>query len=314
MQPNGKSDAGSRHLGASLILCLLTTSSANAFDLTRLGADQGKLLLTGGFSTLDGSGGGALASWALISGYGSNDSYGVNAHVTAVPLSDLRLTSYGLAVGLFDRVEVSANRENVEMTGTTLDGLELALDTFGVKVRLVGDAIYAQDTPMPQIAIGAQWKQHAGIDNGARSGAPGLVSVEQLGADDEAGLDVYVAATKLFLAHNLLVNATLRYTQGNQFGLLGFGGDRKDSASVEIETTVAYMLQRQLAVGVEFRTKPKNLRTDDESDAFDAFIAWAPTRNVSIVAAYANIGSVLAPVTGEDGDQAGAYVSVQVGF
>src|SRR5262245_12145271 len=139
---------------ALFVLSALVATGSAAADLTRLGADQGKLLLTGGFSTLDGSGGGALSTWALVSGYGSNDSYGANVHVTAVPLSDLRLLSYGVTVGLFDRVELSANREDVKVTDTALDGLGLVLDTFGVKVRLVGDAVYAQDTLMPQIALG----------------------------------------------------------------------------------------------------------------------------------------------------------------
>ena len=39
-------------------------------------------------------------------------------------------------------------------------------------------------------------------------------------------------------------------------------------------------------------------RSRREDDAWDAFVAWAPTRNISLVAAYLNLGGVLAPVTG----------------
>lgn len=35
------------------------------------------------------------------------------------------------------------------------------------------------------------------------------------------------------LAQSLLLDLTLRYTKANEFGLLGFGGDRKQSRSVE---------------------------------------------------------------------------------
>lgn len=48
------------------------------------GPDMGKLLATGGVSELEGAGGGGLTPWALISGYGTRDSYGANLHATTV--------------------------------------------------------------------------------------------------------------------------------------------------------------------------------------------------------------------------------------
>ena len=62
--------------------------------------DQGKLLLTAGFNDADGTGGGGLVPFALITGYGSKDSYGVNAHYTYAPLRDFHLKTYGVGVGL----------------------------------------------------------------------------------------------------------------------------------------------------------------------------------------------------------------------
>jgi hypothetical protein len=106
----------------------------------------------------------------------------------------------------------------------------------------------------------------------------------------------------------------LRYTKANQLGLLGFGGDREDGYSPEVGASVGYLLTRKIAVGAEYRGKPHNLAADDESAAWDAFVAWAPTRNVSVVAAYLNIGSVLAPVTSVTSDQTGLYLSLQAGF
>src|ERR1700744_5664124 len=61
--------------------------------------DSGKLLATGGVSNVEGAGGGGLATWALISGYGTRDGVGVNAHYTYVGLSDYNLQSVGAAVG-----------------------------------------------------------------------------------------------------------------------------------------------------------------------------------------------------------------------
>ncbi len=271
--------------------------------------DQGKLLLTAGFNEADGAGGGGLVPFALITGYGSNDSYGANAHFTYAPLRDFDFQSYGLGVGLFDRVELTLARQDFEATDTALDGVSVSQDIFGLKVRVVGDAVYEQDRWLPQVVVGVQFKRHRGIEH-----AGGLVSPKQLGATDEDGTDYYIAATKVLLHQSLLLNLQLRYTKANQLGLLGFGGDRDDSYSPELGASFGYLLTRKLAIGAEYRGKPHNLSADDEGAAWDVFAAWAPTRNVSIVAAYLNIGSVLAPVTGVTSDQTGPYVSLQAGF
>jgi hypothetical protein len=180
---------------------------------------------------------------------------------------------------------------------------------FGVKVRLAGDAVYGQDSWLPQIALGAQFKRHGGIDN-----AGPLVNPTQLGATDDDGVDVYLAGTKVFLAQSLLVNVTLRHTKANQLGLLGFGGDENDSRKLNLEATVGYLLTRKLAIGAEFRGKPDSLGVDREGDAWDLFVAWAPSRHVSVVAAYVNLGNILGPATTVNHDQTGSYLSVQFGY
>lgn len=271
--------------------------------------DQGKLLLTAGFNDADGAGGGGLVPFALISGYGTDASYGANAHYTYAPLRDFELKTYGIAVGLLDRVELTIARQDFEATDTALDGVSVSQDIFGIKVRVIGDAVYNQDTWVPQIAVGAQFKRHRDIDH-----AGPLVSPKQLGAKDEDGADYYIAATKVLLQQSLLLNLQLRYTEANQLGLLGFGGDRDDGYSPELGASVGYLLTRKLAIGAEYRSKPHNLGVDDESAAWDVFVAWAPTTNVSIVAAYLNLGSVLAPVTTVTHDQSGPYLSLQAGF
>ncbi len=174
---------------------------------------------------------------------------------------------------------------------------------------MTGDAVYDQDSWAPQTAVGAQYKRNTGISNTA-----GLVSVRQVGAISESGTDFYVSATKVYLAQSLLLDLTLRYSNANEFGLLGFGGDRKRGRSIQPETTFAYILSRKLAVGAEYRARPHNLAADDEHGAWDAFVAWTATRHVSLVAAYVRLGGILAPVTGISRNQDGAYVSLQVGF
>jgi hypothetical protein len=299
-----------RYAAAIGILSILTipTSHAEGF----LG-DQGKLLLTAGFNTIEGPGGGALAPWAIITGYGSDDSYGANVHFTDLELRDTRLQSYGTAAGVFDRFELSATRLNFDLRDA-LGSFHVGEDVYGAKLKLLGDAIYSQDSWLPQIAAGAEYKKNDGITT--VTSIPGLfvIEPEQLGARTSHSVDYYLSATKVYLAQSLLVNATVLSTKANQFGLLGFGGDRRDEQSIEFAGTVGYLVLRQLAVGGEYRSQPHNLGADDERGAWDAFIAWAPTHYVSLVAGYANVGSILGPVSGDSSTHQGSYLSLQIGF
>jgi len=297
---------------AAVALGLLGAQGARAGNFP--GTDQGKLPLTAAFSDLEGSGGGGLVPLAFITGYGSSTSWGANAHFTNIQLQDLHLYTYGVAAGLFDRVELSYTREQLDITGTALDGLGVKQDVFGLKLKLLGDAIYGQDSWVPQIALGAHYQHNDGIKHAEAVGLPGLINPEQLGAAAEHGTDIYLAATKVLLAQSLLVNVVIRETKANQFGLLGFGGDRHHGYMTKPEGTVAYLLTRKLALGAEIRTSPHNLSVDDQTNAWTIFAGWTPTRNLSLVAAYLNIGSVLAPVTGVSRHQAGPYLSVQAGF
>jgi hypothetical protein len=268
--------------------------------------DMGKLLATGGVSQVEGAGGGGLTPWALITGYGTRDSYGANAHYTTLGTQDYRLDAFGVAVGVGDRIEFSLAKQNFHGTDGPFDGLKLRMDTLGVKLKLAGDAVYDQDSLLPQIAVGAMSKRNDRV-----RGLTGVTSVKQLGAKDEHGIDYYVSATKIILDQSLLLNGTLRATRANQMGLLGFGGDLNNRYKPMLEVSAAYLFHRTLAAGVEYRMKPRNLGIDREKDYYDAFIAWFPTKNVSLTAAYAVLGdiTVLNPT-----NQKGLYLSVQAGF
>ncbi len=294
-----------RTLSLAVVLAGLTVGpvSAQAFDWVPESRTGGKLLLTGGVSSLEGAGGGGLATWAVTTGYGAEDGIGGNVHATYVNLPDYELRSVGAAVGLWDRVELSIARQEFDTgeTGALLglgDGFTFTQDVVGVKVKLIGDAVYGQETWLPQIAVGVQHKSN---DQGAIIAAVG-------GRDDE-GTDVYVAATKLFLAESLLINGTVRWTKANQTGLLGFGGDQNNDVEPQFEGSVGYLVSRNLVVGAEYRTKPDNLGFAKEDDAFDLYAAYAFNKHVSLTAAYVDLGSI---ATFED--QRGLYLSLQVGF
>ena len=294
-----------RRVVASILL--FASVCATAQTLPR--PDEGKLTATGGVSQVEGAGGGGLVPWALITGYGSRDSYGANAHYTFVDLRDYSLGSYGVAAGFLDRFEVSFANQKFKGTGGALDGLEIKEDIFGLKVRIAGDAVYGQDSWLPQVALGAQHKRNKGIRG---LDGLGVHSATDLGAKKNDGTDYYLAATKVFLGQSLLANVTVRATKANQFGLLGFGGDRQDKYKAQFEGSIAYLVTRKLAVGAEYRGKPRNLVVDEEKDAMDIFIAWFPTKNLSLTAAYVDLGEIVKAFV--PNRQRGAYLSAQVGF
>ncbi|WP_082504880.1 MULTISPECIES: DUF3034 family protein [unclassified Methylophilus] len=262
-----------------------------------------RLLATGGVTQVEGSAGGGLMPWAVISGYGTDKQVGGSAFYThAETKADYKLNSAGISLGFVNRVEVSAAQTRFGL-GDTVPGKEIRLNTLGVKLRLIGDAIYDQDSWMPQISVGAQYKYNENYDLVPKS----------LGAKDRSGVDYYVAASKLFLGaangYNLLVNANLHATKANQFGLLGFGGDRRDSYRIYPAVSAAVMLSDSFLVGTELRFKPDNLSAAEEKKAQDIFLTWFPHRNVSVTGAYIDLGTI---ATKEN--QTGWYLSGQFNY
>lgn len=281
-----------------LALCVSAFATAQAQDLR----NGGKLLLTNGVSTIEGTGGGGLATWSTIAGNATQEGIGGSVHGTVIELPDYNWTSFGVSLGFFDRVELSYARQNLDTidVGTALGlgrGYTLNQDIFAAKVRLVGDAVYG-DSLMPQIAVGVQHK---------RSSDDAVVAA--VGGASPHGTDFTISATKLFLSHSLLANATVRFTKANQNGLLGFGSATDNSHKPQFEGSLAYQFSRRLVVGGEYRTKPDNLAIAREDDWVDLFAAYALTRNLTVTAAYVDLGSI---ATAEK--QRGAFLSLQAAF
>jgi hypothetical protein len=289
-----------------LVLVLAAADVARAQDSGAIAipsADSGRLLLTQGVSNVEGAAGGGLASWAVISGYGTRDAVGGNAHVSYASLPNFDLLTYGGSLGAFDRVEVSFARQdfNTGATGKALGlgaGFTFHQDIVGLKVKLLGDAVYDQNSLLPQLAVGAQFKHN---EQGA--------IVHAVGGQHEDGVDFYIAATKILLNQNLVVDTTVRFTKANQTGLLGFGGDLSDSYHPEFEGSVGYLLTRHLVVGGEYRTKPSNLGFAKENDWYDLFAAYAVNKHLSVTVAYVDLGSIATLK-----NQRGVFVSLQAGF
>ncbi len=288
-----------RLLPLGLIAAVALTAPVEARQENRAG---GKLLLTNAVSSVEGAAGGGLASWAVIAGNETRDGYGFSGHVTFVPLADYALTSEGGAIGIRDRLELSYAHErfDTKAVGAALGlghGFVFGENVFGAKLRVAGDAVYSPGL-MPQIAVGVQYKK---ADQGA--------VIAAVGGKHDAGVDYYVSATKALLAQSLVLDATVRFTKANQFGLLGFGGDKSDSYKPQFEGSAGLLVTRRILVGAEARTKPDNLGFARENAAYDGFVAYALARNVSLTAAYVDLGSI-ATIRG----QHGAFLSIQTSF
>lgn len=286
-----------------LIVLGLAVSVAQAQTFPH-GDGNGKLLLTGGVTSIDGAAGGGLTPWAVIGSYATEGEIGATAFATHVKTQDYGLNTFGVALGIRDRVEVSLAQQQFD-AGVVVPDTTLKLDIVGLKWRVAGDAILESDSWMPQVAVGAEYKH---LNPGSAIGGV----LDSVGAR-RSGVDLYVSATKLFLAQSVLVNGTLRATRANQNGLLGFGSSDKGNYHLEPEVSAAWLLRKDLALGVEYRAKPDNLKFAGdafrENDWKDLFIAWAPNKHVSFTAAYIDLGNIVGHAS-----QTGAYLSMQLAY
>lgn len=285
--------AGCLRLLPGLVL-LIVISQAEAQPGSRLWA-------TGGVTTIEGSAGGGLVPWALLSGYASDEEWGGTLALSRAEVDDYTLGFSGVTFNWRNRLEVSAGRQTLDLDtlGAALAEDELVQDIFGLKLRLHGDVLYS---PWGQWSLGLQHKRNRHFD------VPRAVA-----ASEDSGTDILLAGSKLFFAafmdRNLLFNATLRSTRANQGGLLGFGGDKRDSHKLMIESSAGIFISRRWLAGVEYRQKPDNLSFAREQDWHDLFLAWVPTRHLAVTGAWVDLGDI----AGLE-NQRGAYLSLQAAF
>ncbi|WP_374990457.1 DUF3034 family protein [Pseudomonas sp. G34] len=266
-------------------------------------AGEGRLLATGGASSLEGAAGGGITPWSVLAGYGEKGEWGADVFATRVETADYRLDVAGMAVAYDNRIELSYARQRLDLgnlaRNLSLPENSLSQDIFGLKVRLFGDLIYDQ---LPQVSLGIQHKRQKDFL------IPSLV-----GARRDEDTEGYLSASRLILGgafgYNLLLNGGVRYSRANELGLLGFGGDRRDRRSLLKEGSLAVLLNRQWAVGVEYREKSDNLNFAGESDWADLFVGYFPNKHLAIVLAYARLGEIATL-----DNQNGAYLSVQGSF
>ena len=281
---------------------LLIAYAALAIAMASSSRAGDRLAWTGGVDEFEGSAGGGLVPWALIGGLGTRDQVGASAFATRVSSSNFSLQASGLNVGLYDRLELSFARQRLD-AGAVVPGLTLGQNVWGVKLKLAGDAVFAPDEWLPQIAAGGQFK-----DTLDYSQVP-----QAVGARHGQDVDLYVSATKLYFGalagRNVLLNATLRRTRADQFGLLGFGGVAHGGYALLPELSAGVWVSEELLAGAEYRAKPSDLAAFREDDVGDLFLAWNPLKDLTITAAFVDLGRIAGKPS-----QQGWYASLWLGI
>ncbi len=254
-------------------------------------ADEGKLLATPGVTQFEGAAGGGLVPWAMLTSYASRDGMGVSAFHTTLRADDVDLAVMGAAINIRDRVELSIANQRLEVHPLNM---EIKQRVFGAKVRLYGDLVYSK---WPQLSVGAQYKK---LDE---------LYVPFNGNIDH-GTDFYIATSKLHLGavygYNLLWNLTVRSTRAMETGFLGFETSSDGDYTLNLEGSIAVLLNQHFAVGVEYREKNGQDGGFQEEAWKDAFIAWFPNQHVNVTLAWVSLGNV----GGVLGKQEGIYASI----
>jgi hypothetical protein len=253
-------------------------------------AAEGKLLATPGVSQVEGSGGGGLVPWAQLAGYASQDEYATSVFCSKAIVDDYRLRSCGAQLTIKDRVEVSLAQQSfkVHALNTSIEQTIL-----GIKTRLYGDLVFSK---WPMVSVGMQHKD-----------LKDTAIAQSVGAEKTSGTDWYIATSKLHLAaiygYNLFWNITARYTDANEMGLLGFGGNHGNK-QIQLEASTAIFFSREWALGMEYRQKPDNLGIK-EHNWRDIFVAWMPNKSINVTAAWLDLGSIAG-----SSHQKGTYISL----
>jgi len=274
-------------MNAIYILLIFFSASSYASD---------KLIGTAGVNSVEGSAGGGIVPWAVLSGYATDDEWGSAVFTSDSILDDYSLNTIGFAVNYHDRLELSFSRMTF---GINAPAKDIRLNVVGAKVRLFGDLVY---TGIPQVSLGIQ--QKTVVDFAIPS---------SVGAKDDSGTDLYLTASKVWLdgiAHRtVLLDVNARWSKANQIGILGFGGDEGNNYKWSFEGAAGIFFNRHWLAGIEYRQKSDYLSAVKENDWLDFFITYIPNKSLTVTAAYLDLGDIAGAA-----DQTGYYISLQGAF
>lgn len=244
---------------------------------------------------IEGEGGGGLIPWAYLTNPPAEGQVFGKPTVGATYIfpQNFNVNVYHLNETITDRLELGYARTVFDTTNllgaVRVD--ELVMDTLHAKVLLL------KETDMlPAVSVSAEYKKNRDIDTADKNLGLALTAA---GMEDNSGFDYCLSITKMLketpLRMPILFNVGARYTKAAQTGYLGFS----DDAKILPEVTLAIMPESNVAVGIEFRAKPDEYKavagvgSFGEDNWSDFFIAYFPTKGLSITGAVVNFGNIV---------------------
>lgn len=182
---------------------------------------------------------------------------------------DIDWNVLGASVTVLDRLELSYGYEAAGIGGVA----NIHKHNVGAKLNLVPEN-WGGNNFVPAVSVGAIYKKtsNAVVTN----------------SDDHA-VDFYAVATKLITQTPLpvLLSAGVLSSKEYVTGVLGFDDDRKLTGFANVDV----ILPLNVAVGVEFKQGEK-YDNFENANYWEAHLAWIANKNLTLVAAYVNAGSV----------------------
>ncbi|MFA4916234.1 MAG: DUF3034 family protein [Syntrophales bacterium] len=179
---------------------------------------------------------------------------------------DINWESAGVAATLCKRLELSLGYERID------DDKDLSINktSFGAKLLLLEENAFGKNF-IPAVSVGV-------IEKITSNDIPGV---------DDNGADYYLVATKLItqFPRPILLSGGVISTRGWVTGVLGFDNDRDETAFGNIDI----LPTSNIAVGFEYKQGAK-FSDFKNADYWNAHIAWLPTKNLTLIAAYVDSG------------------------
>ncbi len=191
-------------------------------------------------------------------------------------MGDLGKEAYQSSEGLVDLSEDSVNLLN-----------------FNIRGMLLKDS--GPDGWMPGLTLGVHYKYNSTVNTLDDDMSGGL---EEIGIEDNAGVDFTLVATKYLKADwmpvPVIATAGVRATKAAHVGLLGF----TDEYTFQGEFSLCSPITDEFWVAAEYRFKPSEYEpipglVEREQDWWTIDVCYLPTSQVSIAIGYGHFGWVL---------------------
>ena len=213
-----------------------------------------------------------------------------------LPDSKIDWTSLGVATTLFKRLEVSYGYQNIAWEAHPT----FHKNNLGAKLLVLKENAF--DTKfVPAFSIGTIYKNTS--DKSLRDA--GLATLRA------SGEDWYAVATKTvnFLPVPVILSGGVLSTQEYVTGVLGFSNKRKLTGFFNIDL----VLPHGFVVGYEFKQGARFSNVQN-TNYWDAHLAWIPNKNLTIIAAYTGTGEYGKATNTRTGLGDGFVVSAQYAF